>query len=99
MEPEGAGWYVVLPGDGTAACLGLLDKYAGFTAVESVQEDDGHTTVVLHAAGTVGWASDRAPRKVLLNASDVTGQVERDGAFYTLPLPESGERAVLTILS
>ena len=34
MEPGGFGWYVILPEGENGACLGLLDKYAGFTAME-----------------------------------------------------------------
>ena len=27
MEPDGFGWYVILPEGENGACLGLLDKY------------------------------------------------------------------------
>ena len=96
-EGEGFAWYVILPRGKSTACLGLLDKYTGFSAVESIQEYESGTVVVLHAAGTVGWASDHSPRKVMLDILDVTNNVERKGDLYTLPLPETAGKAVLTI--
>ena len=96
-EGEGFAWYVVLPRSKTAACLGLLDKYTGFSAVESIREYENGAAVVLRAAGTVGWASDRPPRKVMLDVLDVTGNVEQNENLYILPLPETAGKAVLSI--
>ena len=97
IEGGGFAWYVILPGRGNGTCFGLVDKYAGFSAVESVQEDGSTTTAVLHEAGSVGWAARKPPEKVLLNASDLTNKVARRGDFYTLPIPETAEKAVLSI--
>ena len=38
MEAGGYGWFVILPVGKNGTCLGLLDKYAGFMAVESIYE-------------------------------------------------------------
>ena len=40
-------------GENTATCLGLLDKFVGFTAVESIFENDSTQTVVVKESGTL----------------------------------------------
>lgn len=97
VEGGGMAWYVILPCRKNGTCLGLLNKYAGFSAVESIQECGETDIVVLHETGTVGWAAAKAPQKVMVNASDVTASVQKDGELYTLPLPESSAKAVLSI--
>ena len=97
VEGDGFAWYVILPRIKNAACLGLLDKYAGFSAVESIQRYENGDVVVLQAAGMVGWASDRPPRKVMLDVLDVTDKVEQNGDLYILTLPDSMNKAVLSI--
>lgn len=97
IEGGGFAWYVILPACGNGTCFGLVDKYAGFSAVESAQEYSGTTIAVLHETGNVGWASWKPPEKVLLNASDLTNKVESHGDFYTLRIPEAAEKAVLSI--
>ena len=99
-EEIGAGefaWYVILPAEGRGACLGLLDKYVGFTAVESISGDGDTQVIILHETGTVGWAGNEAPSRVLAGAEDMTGRISRDGAMWSLPLPEKAEKAVITI--
>lgn len=98
LEGEGFAWYVILPRTAPAACFGLLDKYAGFTAVESVRESENAQVVVLHHCGPLGWACDRPPRKVIADATDVTSDVRQSGKLYTLPLPERAQRTVLSVL-
>lgn len=97
LEADGFAWYVILPQSGSGSCLGLLDKYVGFTAVESVQENDGTAVIVLHESGTVGWASEKAPKKVIAGTKDVTANVKKSGGLYILPLPETGDKAVISI--
>ena len=98
IESGGAAWYVILPQAGNAACFGLLDKYAGFSAVESIRESENASVMVLHAGGTIGWASGRQPRKVMLDSIDVTEDVEQSGNLYVLPRPETADKTVLSII-
>ena len=117
-EPDGFGWYVFLPRRGLAACLGLLDKYVGFAAVESVCETGNARiesaqvgnvkignaqpgsaqTVILKSSGRIGWAAEKAPRKVYAAAADVTDMVEADGQLYSLMLPETAGQTAVTIV-
>ena len=97
MPAQGYGWYVILPENETISCLGLADKYVGFTAVESLAEAPGSTTAVLHETGPIAWLSRRECQSAELNGEDVTGKVVRDGCLYTLPLEEKSGKAVLRI--
>ena len=97
IESKGVAWYVILPQVGNAACLGLLDKYVGFSAVESVRESEHTSVFVLRASGTAGWLSDRMPQNVMLDGADVTGKIKRDGNLWELPLPEDSKKSVLSI--
>lgn len=97
IEGGGMAWYVLLPCQGRGSCLGPLDKYVGFSAVESIQTRGDTDVVILHESGAVGWAAEKAPRRVMANASDMTASVQQDGMLYTLPLPESSTKMVLSI--
>lgn len=97
LEENGFAWFVILPKNGTAACLGLLDKYAGFSAVENILEKNGMQTVILRETGTLGWMSERAPRMVMVNSEDMTDKVRRKDNLYSLSLPESISKAALFI--
>ena len=90
-------WYVILPHSGKGTCLGLLDKYVGFSAVECVQKCSESDIMILHETGTVGFALDAPPQKVMVNMADVTKQLVRNGSFYTLYIPEAAERTVLSL--
>lgn len=98
IDKEGFAWYVILPQGKNGSSLGLLDKYAGFMAVESIHEDENMEVVVLHEAGTLGWASDKDPGKVMADALDVTDQVKKNGKLYTLSLSEAAGKTVLSII-
>ena len=98
LDAEGYGWFVVLPMGGTGTTLGLLDKFVGFTAVESICEQVGSLTAVLHESGTVGWLSEKEPKHVWANGVEVTAQVEHQGNLYVVDLPETSHKLVLTLL-
>jgi hypothetical protein len=97
LEAEEFGWFVVLPKGRHGSALGLLDKYVGFTAAECILEEENAQVIVLHEAGNFGWISDTEPQKVTVNATDVTGQIIKNGSLYTLPLPEVASMCVITI--
>ena len=97
VEAGGYGWYPVLPTGRHAALLGLVQKYVGFAALETVQETDAATLFVVREQGPLGWMADQPPRRVTVNTVDCTDLVQQDGALYTLPLPESGDKAVVVL--
>lgn len=98
LEEDGFAWFVMLPKSKTGSCLGLLNKYAGFTAVESIQEKEEAQTVVVRESGLLGWISEREPRKVMVNAENVTEKVQKKDNLYSLQLPETFSKTVLSIL-
>ena len=75
IDAQGFGWYVILPERESLSCLGLTEKYVGFSAVESVSEVSGCTTVVLRETGTVSWLSHRKCRSVELNGEDISSKM------------------------
>ena len=97
VESRGFAWYVILPQGQNSSCLGLLDKYVGFSAVESIHEDENAEIVVLRASGTLGWVSLKAPQKVMIDAVDATKEVKKSGELYILSLPETINKTVLSI--
>lgn len=90
-------WYVILPKNQNSTCLGLLDKYVGFSAVESVHEEENMDIVVLKAGGTFGVASEKELQQIMVNGQDVTKQVEKNGKLYRLTIPETTQKIVLCI--
>jgi hypothetical protein len=84
MEAQGFGWYVILPEKESLSCLGLAEKYVGFSAVEYVSEAPGCTTIVLRETGTVSWLSHREIRNVEVNGTDITSKVVTENSVNTL---------------
>ena len=97
IESGGFGWYVILPEVEHLTCFGLLDKYVGFQAVESIVENNNTQIIVLHSTGTVGWASKQAAKKVIVNNVDLTKEVKQNGDFYTISVPENDSKEVIII--
>ena len=97
LAPGGYGWFILLPHTQPAAFLGLVDKYVGFAAVESIWTTDTTACAVLFESGRMGWLSEQSPRKVWLNGADVTDQVKKDGFLYTLDCPEKTDKALLSL--
>ena len=97
LEKSGYRWYVVLPADENCVCLGLKEKYVGFTAVESIHDDNGAQTIVLHEAGTVAWVSGNTPQKITVNGKDMTDSAICKGGLIILPMEEKSGQTVVTI--
>lgn len=97
MEAGGYGWFVVLPGGKNGSCLGLMDKYAGFTAVENICESENTMTAVIRETGRTGWISEKKPAKVTVNGIDVTDRTEKQGNVYTADIPENPGKMVLDV--
>ena len=93
----GIAWHVLVPKTGNCSCFGLLDKYAGFMAVENICEQKNTDVIILHETGITGWASDRECMEVSVNGVDVTNLIQKQGPMFTLPLPVKAEKAVLMI--
>ena len=98
LEADRFAWFVILPKNKTGSCLGLLNKYAGFMAVESAQENEDTLLAVIAESGPLGWISEREPQKVTAGTVDVTGKVLRDGNLYSVILPETSSKTVLSIV-
>ncbi|WP_303916028.1 Sip1-related alpha-galactosidase [Subdoligranulum variabile] len=97
VEAGGYGWYPVLPAGRRAALLGLVQKYVGFAALETVQKTDAATLFVVREQGPLGWLAENRPRRVTVNAVDCTDLVQQDGVLFTLPLPENSGKAVVVL--
>ena len=97
LDPDGYGWYVILPETGSVACLGLVDKYVGFPAVEQVQQRGRKATVVLRESGPFAWMSSQPCSRVEWNGTDVTDRLRQKGSLYFLPAEEKAGKVVLTI--
>ena len=98
LEPDGYGWFVILPRGKNCTCLGLMDKYAGFTAVECIRETEDTMTAVVHESGRLGWISGKDPVKVTVDGDDVTENVEKQENIYTIDLPARAGKTVLCIV-
>ena len=98
LEADGFAWFVILPKKETASCLGLLNKYAGFTAVESMQESEDTLIAVIRESGMVGWISEKEPRKVTVGSVDITKKVQKDGNLYSVLLQEISSKMVLSVI-
>lgn len=98
LDLDGFGWFVLLPKGKYGTCLGLLNKYVGFTAVESIWEDSNTQTVVIKESGTLGWLSEKDPQLVMVNSADVTSSVKKNDVLYEITLPEGPGKTVLSIV-
>lgn len=98
LEKDGYKWFVILPCGKNGSCLGLLDKYAGFSAVKSICENNNGVTAVLHESGTTGWISDKKPQKILINNIDYTEKLEQKENVCVIKLPEIPSKIVYTLI-
>lgn len=99
MGPEEFGWFIILPGGENGSCLGLIDKYAGFMAVENIYEKGNKITVILRESGTVGWTSLRKLQKILVNGVEFIGEIEEKEQLFVIKLPKDLSKPVLTLIS
>ena len=97
LAPGSYGWFILLPSKGPAAFLGLVDKYVGFAAVESVWADGAAACAILRESGRMGWLAEQPPRKVCLNGTEVTDQVKARENLYILDCPEGSDKALLSL--
>lgn len=95
--PNSCQWVLLLPVTGACTCLGMTEKYVGFTAVESIHNSASAQTVVLHASGTLAWASETAPKRVTVDGEDVTAAAERKGILTVVPLPERSGQTIAVL--
>ena len=101
MDPQGFGWYVLVPEKESLSCLGLMDKYVGFTALESVSEVPGCTTLVLRETGTISWLSHGKFKRAELNGQDITEKVisEKSAGALSGPSAAGGGNSAEAFLS
>ena len=70
----------------------------GFTAVESIFENDSTQTVVVKESGTLGWLSEKEPQKVMVNSVDMTSSVKKNDFLYEITIPEGAGKTVLSFV-
>lgn len=97
VQSGGFAWFIIIPKGKQSSCFGLIDKYAGFLAVESICENESTTVAVIHESGALAWMSEKIPQKVKINGEDITENVERNDCLYILRIPETSHKAVLSI--
>ena len=97
IPEDGFAWFILLPKGKKGTCFGLVDKYAGFLAAESVCESESSFVAVVHELGTIGWMAEEAPGKMTVNGEDVTEKTEKNGNMYLLRMPEEPRKAVVTV--
>ena len=91
-------WFIILPKGINSSCLGLLNKYVGFAAIESICENDDTEIVVVRESGAFGFISEKEFKKVMINAVDVTEDVKKKDKLYTISIPESSPKMVVSIV-
>ena len=97
VKGGGYRWLIILPVKGDSVCLGLTEKYVGFTAVESIHDTADMQTVVLHESGTSAWVSECDPKRITVDGEDVTAKAVRDGVLIMVPLEEKAGQTVAVI--
>ncbi len=97
LPAGGYGLYLLLPAGQRCAFLGLREKYAGFLAVESVQQRGDTALAVLRESGPAAWLAVQPPRLVRAGGADCTALVQAAGPLYTLDLPEAHGQTVLEL--
>lgn len=90
-------YYILLPNDGPFACLGLVEKYTGFLAVETQKNEENITSFKITETGNVVWLTEKKIKKVTINGKDLTDKVQKNGFVYELVLEDSDENMMLEI--
>ncbi len=97
LGKDGYAWYVIIPENGHAACLGLSDKYVGTASIEASISSDEYSVYTLSETGNVSWLSENECSEVTVNGADMTDSVVRNGDLYTLAIDERPEKMILSI--
>ncbi|MCD7715507.1 MAG: alpha-galactosidase [Lachnospiraceae bacterium] len=98
IEASDYALYWVLPVETQVEVLGLINKYAGFQAVEYQKGCAKRLMAVIHESGTIGWIMETPLHQVLVNGEDCTDQVEVYENLCILNL-EEGQKEVCLIIS
>ncbi len=95
LQPGKYAWFILLPEKETA-CLGLINKYAGFMAAEKAVYEEGKAEFILHESGRTAFVTKKPIASVSVNGNDVTDQLVKNGSLYELDLPEAeGKTSVI----
>lgn len=98
IEKDGFAWYQILVCEGTGTFLGLIEKYAGFTAVEYMYETEERMSAVIKEQGPVGFLSLKKPAAVYCDGVDVTKSIEERGMLYILKLEEDSKKVCIEVV-
>ena len=80
------------------ALLGLIDKYAGFLAVEQEIFTEKGMMGVIAEQGPIGFLCLKKPIKVFCNGVDMMGQVRQSGLVYKIPMEEKTGKVQIEIV-
>ena len=97
IEGGGYRWFVILPAKDRCVCLGLIEKYVGFTAVEGSYTAKDSQTVILHETGKIAFAVDELPKRITVNGVDMTSRAVKEGNILTVQPEPKTEKAVVII--
>lgn len=92
-------YYILFPYDEPFTCLGLIEKYTGFLAVEMQKQKEHRVSFKIAETGSVAWMTEKKIKKVMLNGKDQTDKVQKKGFVYELILEDSSESMVLELES
>lgn len=92
-------YYILFPYDEPFTCLGLIEKYTGFLAVEMQKQKEHRVSFKIAETGSVAWMTEKKIKNVMLNGKDQTDKVQKKGFVYELILEDSSESMVLELES
>lgn len=95
LAGDGYGWYWVLPRGGAGTVAGLLDKYNGFLAVESLCQEERQLTAVVREGGILGIFCEEDIAGLWCNGQEITELIERGKNLCLVDL--SGRKGRLVI--
>ena len=97
IDKNGYAWYILLPYEKFGACLGLIDKYVGFTAVEEIIYGEDFISIIVHEGGTIGWICTNEVKEICVNGKTITEQMKRKEDLLLIHLPKSNHKQAMTI--
>lgn len=98
MKKDQFAWYQVLTYNELGTFLGLIEKYVGFIAIESVCIIENKIIAIIHEQGPVGFLSTRTPIQVLCNGIDVSQKMSQQELLYTIDLEEKSSKTIVEII-
>lgn len=90
-------YYILLPKEEALTCLGLIEKYAGFLAVEMQKTEGNVISFEVAETGSIAWLTEAKINRVMINGEEQTDRVRKKGFVYELELEEASEKMKLEL--